>query len=274
MRYSASTIKYDTITYIGDKVSIYVIGQKGRFPDVVYSHGVDNIVDQLMAHSLMRLIDYSVADEAIASSATKYHLKEGDCFWVSDKFNFFAGSKEVKPGKLLASLGVDKYRIDSIMDSIHTKKVLATADIKISEVESIYNSPKLKIGSCMTGEDLDLSLYNDMGAKVATLSDYKGNIVARTIIWENDSGIFHDTVYTVSTEFSEAFKRMLRRKNISKVVDFTTSWIQGDPNKRFVPYMDNVRAIEIKDGYYRFTSNRSEQQVAIATSTNGYIDYL
>jgi len=192
------------------------------------------------------------------SKGEKFHLKDG---------KIYAGKNPIKPGKFTRELGFSDEQMYAFTDGLLTGKLLKSFDnLKIGNVEEIYNSPKLKIGSCMTGEGFDLSVLEEAGAKVIYLEDMNKNILARVLVWEER---FFDRIYASSPLMAGEFRKALINNGYSELdeeLDFSSNWIEGNPKERFIPYMDTIDYIEVEDGRFRFGTKVTN---LIASSTGG-----
>lgn len=118
-------------------------------------------------------------------------------------------------------------------------------------------------GSCMNGcaeryYDLQACLANPDDLQIASLWDYEGYLVARTLIWK---GAFYDKIYANNTALVAYVRTLLKEKGFSSVyydaidrVDIPLARELGDYP---VPYMDSV--------CYYF-----ESTLKISTSSTGY----
>lgn len=209
---------------------------------------------------------FSVSEEALTAASIKYKLDIDERFWVSTNGRILAGSKVIKPGKILMELtGAEGYELDALIDELKSVSI----DLNKStfyEVEELYKSDKLKIKSCMTKKNKDLSLYSKLPVKALGVPDSNGNIIARTLIWEDK---YYDRIYSTNKALAERFKAWLNTKYrpISKV-RYKTDKIKLDIKDVQFPYMDSVDIITVEsDGF--IMSNYTIVEVYVATRTDG-----
>ena len=166
-----------------------------------------------------------------------------------------AGGKAIKPGKFVRSLGLDENTASLFADAVLSNQLLTLSKdmISIKKVSEVYNSTDLKASSCMTGEGYDLSVLEEAGAEVICLSNLKGEIVARTLLWENR---YFDRLYAISKKLEMDFEIKLEEMGYEYLEDgdknFKSRWVEGSPSSRFMPFMDTLDGVEVDGNRFRF----------------------
>ena len=166
-----------------------------------------------------------------------------------------AGGKAIKPGRFARSIGLDDKAASVFADALLSNLLLTLSEdmISIKKVSEVYNSHSLKIGSCMTGKGYDLSVLEEAGAEVICLSNLKGEIVARTLLWENR---YFDRLYSISRTLELDFEIKLEEMGYEYLEDgdpdFKSKWVEGNPFDRFIPFMDTLDSVEVDGNRFRF----------------------
>jgi len=166
-----------------------------------------------------------------------------------------AGGKAIKPGKFVRLLGLDENTASLFADAVLSNQLLTLSEdmISIKKVSEVYNSTDLKASSCMTGEGYDLSVLEEAGAEVICLSNLKGEIVARTLLWENR---YFDRLYAISKKLEMDFEIKLEEMGYAYIEDgdknFKSRWVEGSPSSRFMPFMDTLDGVEVDGNRFRF----------------------
>lgn len=210
----------------------------------------------------------------------RYHInKLYETLWVSHRGTWFAGSKPVKPGKLLKSLypTAEQWEIEVMIERVRVgKRSISNKDIFIGEVEEVYLSDELKIRSCMTKNHVRFNLYKELGVKALALKDSSGNYVARTLLWPSEDGklAFYDRIYATEKALEIPLKRYLHSRGIRPVkeVKYTSRIIEGKIDDYFLPYMDNVQYLYKVDNKFYLTNRSEEGKITylLTTTYGGY----
>jgi len=261
MRVIIQTIKIDGIDYKDNEYSLFVSSNGFKHYDV-------------LSPSLIRFLNKELTDEVISMDnifklIEKYNLKKDECFWISDKFNLYAGTKKIKIGKFLKELNLDKNEIDEKITSIEVTKLIKKGLINIGRVNDIYNSEDLKITSCMVHNGYDLSIYDVLDVKVIYLTNDKGEILSRSLLWE---GKYFDRVYSTSDLLKEKFTELLIKKGYKEIPSTYVSKPFNPYITEFIPYMDTLQFVIMKDGFLHFSKEIDEGVVGKAIQENGYYE--
>ena len=238
----------------GCKLVPVFIDSKGEEVDVHTNRFIsqelyDFLTDGLLTTSRVRMKD-------IYESYYKYRLdmSKGERFDLVDG-QVMAGGKAIKPGRFARSIGLDEGEASLFADAIMSNQLLTLSEDMVSrkKVSEVYNSSNLKIGSCMTGKGYDLSVTEEAGAEVLCLSNLKGEIVARTLLWE---GKYFDRIYAISRKLEFDFEFELEEMGYEYIEDgdpdYKTKWVEGNPFERFIPFMDTLDSVEIDGNRFRF----------------------
>ena len=249
---TVSNIRYDNKKYDEDVSDVFML--------VTTNHNVRQVVSPSLTNKIGNI---NISVKLALKLIRMYKLKPGDCIWLSDKGNVFAGSKKIKPGKLLKLLGVSSFMMDELINNFKLMNLNFSKAIKKGNAREVYTSPKLKISSCMAGRDIEL--YDVMAVECLYLPDTNGNIIARALLWE---GKYFDRVYATSDALKNALTDYLKSVYNSVPAGYTSKWVKGTYDKYFIPYMDTLKGIEIGDGEFRFTV---KQQALMAINTDGCV---
>lgn len=267
---SIGTIQYDLSIRDKTRESIY---SKGYYSIYVYVERDINIRGNMLTHndivsSISDRIGVMPHVEDTIKTLKKYGCNNPyDVLWISSKGKWFAGNKQVKPGKLLRSLypnmGTDI--MNSIIDEVKTSTIEISKMTEIMRVEDAYRSTKLKIGSCMTHDHVNHDLYDALGVKCIVVKDENGNYIARSLLWPTERGAYvHDRVYSTTAIMTSKFKRYLSStypttKKI-KVDGYKSTVVKGKPSDWFMPYMDTMCYVKVVEGGFYLTNKRESSE--------------
>ena len=226
-------------------------------------------LDRMISPSLTKLVG-EIDIVNMAKVVQKYNLKSYENIFVSNRGKIFVGNKVVKPAKILRLLkpNIHDYEIENIVEELYYRSTDLSENIRISRVEDVYTSNKLKIQSCMThGDSTKLQIYDALGVSCIYVIDKKENIIARTLCYE---GKYISRVYAHSNRLAEEFTKTLKTMGYLGIPrGYATKTIQIEFGT-LLPYMDKVNYInKTKEGGVYFSNNSSSLTIGIASSTDG-----
>ncbi len=226
-------------------------------------------INELVSPSLAIQTKYSNNKLNNIKLIREYKLKEFDSIWLSNNGTLFIGNKPVSRniGKFLRKISgseLEGYQLTELVERIKIKQIDFSKYICIDSVGNVYNNTPMGVGSCMTGRDISLVIYDWIDVQcIYYMDESKGHIRARTLIYPDKK---YSRVYADSSALGEAFTAYLNKIGYSKLESFTSALIRADVKECFIPYMDMAYYIHVESGGFRFSTERSD---IVARSTNG-----
>ena len=190
--------------------------------------------------------------------------------WVSNKGNFFVDNKKVKGGKLLRTLNPDiaEYEISDIHTELEVENINFDNSVVVSgDITKIYNSTKLKVGSCMTRKGFSFKLLEDLGIKILIVQTKRGDIIGRCLLHE---GKYFDRIYSTSNHLSDKLYKWLSDNYEALPNRYKTKKVKVSKDT-FYPYMDSINILKKYKGGFISLQNW-ESSVYRLNSTSGSIN--